>query len=130
MLVLRKLPPREPARHPLIPPLFTADDIRKHSMSHHDEIDRAPKRKEIRLDISVEGVVPGTIESTGLTAPAVEEHRAALRQVPALEIRELDVEIRVEEQVRRLDIAVKHASRVDEGDDLGGLSAPDQPLLA
>lgn len=99
-------------------------------MSHHDEIDRAPKRKEIRLDISVEGVVPGTIESTGLTAPAVEEHRAALRQVPALEIRELDVEIRVEEQVRRLDIAVKHASRVDEGDDLGGLSAPDQPLLA
>ena len=41
----------------------------------------------------------------------------------------LDVEVCVEEKIRRLDVAVKNASRMDPRNLFGGLSEPSQPLL-
>ena len=57
------------------------------------------------------------------------EHCTVLSQELALEVGKLDVQVFVEEQVGRLDVAVDDVAGVDPGDCLGGLAAPGQPLL-
>ncbi|SPQ23398.1 13f25ac6-6aed-46cb-af22-520ed2f74462 [Thermothielavioides terrestris] len=50
-----------------------------------------------------------------------------LGQELVLQIREFDVQVFVQEQVGRLDVAVEGAMGVDPADGLGGLTAPGQP---
>lgn len=96
MLILGKLLARESVCHLLIPFVFPVDYIRKHSMAHHDKVDGASQRKDVRSDIRIEGIVPRAVEPAGLAAPPIKEHFALLRELSNLEVGKLDMEILVE----------------------------------
>ncbi|KAF1993986.1 hypothetical protein P154DRAFT_47426 [Amniculicola lignicola CBS 123094] len=66
MLVLGKLPARESVSHFLIPSVFPVSDVRAHSIAHHDEVDGAPQRKEVRFNIRIKG-----------TASTVSQHQTS-----------------------------------------------------
>jgi hypothetical protein len=46
-----------------------------------------------------------------------------------LEIRQLDMKLAIKEKIRKLDIAVNDAPRMDPCNGLGSLSTPGYPLL-
>jgi hypothetical protein len=97
-------------------------------MTHQDEINSAPQREQVRLDVGAE-VVRGQRKAVRFHAAAVDEHRTVLCQELALEVGEVDVQVLVEQQVGGLDVAMEDAVGVDPGDCPGRLAAPGQPLL-
>jgi hypothetical protein len=79
MLILGKLPAHESLFHLLMPSVFTIDNVRKHGMAHHDEVNGAPQRKEVCLDVRVKRIVSRAVEPARLAAPAVKNNLAVLR---------------------------------------------------
>lgn len=128
LLFPRPLLLREPLLHLLPGLLIPVADVWEGGMAQEDEVDSAPQREQVRLDVGAE-VVRGQREAVGLHTTAVDDHCTVLSRVLALEVGELDVQVFVEEQVGGLDVAVEDAVGVDPGDCLGGLATPGQPLL-
>ena len=71
MLTLGELPARQSLFHPLMPSVFTIDNVRKDGMANYNEVDSVPQRKEFCLDIRVERIVSRAVEPTRLATPAV-----------------------------------------------------------
>lgn len=128
-MILGKLLARESVSRLLIPFIFSVYNVGEHSMAHHDKVEGTPQRKDVRLNICIEGVVSRVVEPARFAAPAVKEHLAVIRQLFSLKVGKLDVEVLVEKQICGLDVAVKNTSSMDPRDCLGSLLAPGQPLL-
>lgn len=99
-------------------------------MTHHQEVDRASQGNKLRLDVRMPRIATSrTVESARLRASTIKQYRPIFRKVFALKIAQFDLQLIIENQVLRLDVAVKDASRMNVGDSLSGLLTPRQTLL-
>jgi hypothetical protein len=79
MLISGELPAHESLFHLFMPSISTVDNVREHGMAHHNEVDGAPQRKEVCLDIRIKRIVSRAVESARLATPAVKNHLTVLR---------------------------------------------------